>query len=317
MPLVYYKFTRIIVDEIHESLCTSKGELKEAQQATQDASTGFFTEKNRRAWHLSERRHSTSTCLPRSNIRTNWYLALDSSNRVVELANVTGGNYVTGLETHWRKMERESRRDEFLHHKLELMQSREIRKQIYSCSQSFLDVVSCRNKVGDEMKGVELKRGCAKGRHVRRRERGLLQEPKWYCSRQKEPLNQTGGFRCISRARHKSIPSSELSSGLQRTRVGQHLQINLETDPTTKTVVFTDGTIGAGLAARDFLDADGIGCTWIDDQANSVQVSCRSRSLAGFPLTMLQLHRERTRRSLGIRMAMQLKKTGFVLVFSF
>ena len=49
VPLVYYKFTRIIVDEIHESLCTSKGELKEARQATQDASTGFFTEKNRRA----------------------------------------------------------------------------------------------------------------------------------------------------------------------------------------------------------------------------------------------------------------------------
>ena len=91
----------------------------------------------------------------------------------------------------------------------------------------------------------------------------------------------------------------------------------LETDPTTKTVVFTDGTIGAGLAARDFLDADGTGCTWLDHQANSVQVSCRSRSLAGFPLTMLQLNRERTRRSLGIRMAMQLKKTGFVLVFSF
>jgi hypothetical protein len=36
-------------------------------------------------------------------------------------------------------------------------------------------------------------------------------------------------------------------------------------DPTTKIIVFADGRIGAGDAARDFLlQEDGLGCTWLD-----------------------------------------------------
>lgn len=46
----------------------------------------------------------------------------------------------------------------------------------------------------------------------------------------------------------------------------------LSEDETTKIIVFADGAIGGGVAAREFLSAeDGLGCTWLDS-ADSVQV---------------------------------------------
>jgi hypothetical protein len=45
----------------------------------------------------------------------------------------------------------------------------------------------------------------------------------------------------------------------------------LNDDPTTKIVVFADGSIGAGVAARDHLNHCGLGCTWLDS-ADSVRV---------------------------------------------
>ena len=50
VPLEYFCWERVIVDEIHESLCTSKGEMNAAKEAAKERdSTGFFREKNRRA----------------------------------------------------------------------------------------------------------------------------------------------------------------------------------------------------------------------------------------------------------------------------
>lgn len=48
IPLEYFEWERVVVDEIHECLCTSKDELKEAK-AKNDSNSGFFEEKNRRA----------------------------------------------------------------------------------------------------------------------------------------------------------------------------------------------------------------------------------------------------------------------------
>lgn len=50
VPLEYFCWERVIVDEIHESLCTSKGEMNAAKEAAKERdSIGFFREKNRRA----------------------------------------------------------------------------------------------------------------------------------------------------------------------------------------------------------------------------------------------------------------------------
>ena len=56
---------------------------------------------------------------------------LDSTNRVIELANLVGNAYVIGLSHHWRNLEKESGRDIFLGNLLEPKQSREIRKHVY------------------------------------------------------------------------------------------------------------------------------------------------------------------------------------------
>ena len=81
---------------------------------------------------------------------------LDSPNRVIELASLIGSTYVLGLSSHWRKLERESSRDIFLHYFLEPKQSREIRRNLYEKCQDFVTTACCRNKVGDEMNGIEL-----------------------------------------------------------------------------------------------------------------------------------------------------------------
>ena len=82
---------------------------------------------------------------------------LDSTSRVTELANLMGNTYVVGLSSHWRKLERESCRDIFLHNYLEPKQSREMRSNMYSKCQDYLNVACCRNKTGEEMEGIQLR----------------------------------------------------------------------------------------------------------------------------------------------------------------
>ena len=50
VPLEYFEYDRVFVDEVHETLCTSKGEMKialEKDKASKDSVP--FREKNRRA----------------------------------------------------------------------------------------------------------------------------------------------------------------------------------------------------------------------------------------------------------------------------
>jgi hypothetical protein len=55
--LEYFEFERIIVDEVHETLCTTRTEMNEAKEAAkQTDSAGFFKEKNRRAGRRPRRK---------------------------------------------------------------------------------------------------------------------------------------------------------------------------------------------------------------------------------------------------------------------
>ena len=51
VPLEYFEWERVLIDEIHESLCTTKVEMSMAKQREEQnpGNSGFFTEKNRRA----------------------------------------------------------------------------------------------------------------------------------------------------------------------------------------------------------------------------------------------------------------------------
>ena len=81
---------------------------------------------------------------------------LDSTNRVIELANLMGCAYITGLSNHWRNLEKESGRDIFLGSLLEPKQSREVRKNMYEKCQQYLDLAACKNKNEEDMEGIEL-----------------------------------------------------------------------------------------------------------------------------------------------------------------
>jgi hypothetical protein len=81
---------------------------------------------------------------------------LDSPSRVIELASLIGSTYVLGLSSHWRKLERESSRDIFLHYYLEPKQSREIRRSLYAKCQDYITTACCRNKVEEELNGIKL-----------------------------------------------------------------------------------------------------------------------------------------------------------------
>lgn len=117
VPLEYFEWERIFVDEAHESLCTTRAEMNLDTD-------GIFKEKNRRAGRellgLTQKDIRLRPLLFRRAIfgLTGTPL-LDSSNRVIELANLMGGSYIVGLSTHWRKLERESSRNSFLHNYLE------------------------------------------------------------------------------------------------------------------------------------------------------------------------------------------------------
>jgi hypothetical protein len=165
IPLEYFEWERVIVDEIHENLCTTKSEIDEARQRD---GKNFFKDRNRR-YVVSMLLNACSNSSDFCSLCTKWILLfpllyfiragreflgitikdmskrplvyrtsiygltgtplLDSSSRVIELANLMGNAYVLGLSSHWRRLEKEST----------------------------LDVACCRNKVGaDEMNGSEL-----------------------------------------------------------------------------------------------------------------------------------------------------------------
>lgn len=184
-----------------------------------------------------------------------------SPSRVIELANLMGNTYVIGLSSHWRKLERESSRDIFLHNFLEPKTSREIRRNIYEKCQQYLSIAACRNKSGEEMVGIEL---CEHRRIVNmskkdgeaylRSQNGIPPEKQSYAIRP-EDFDASSG--------HDISVFLRQNANLEcRSKALQDLcKEILITDPTTKIVVFCDGRIAAGLAAADALKC--IGCTFL------------------------------------------------------
>lgn len=114
VPLEFFEWERVIIDEIHESLCTTRVEMNAAKEREEQnpGNTGFFTEKNRRAGRellgITQKDIRRRPLLFRKAIfgLTGTPL-LDSSSRVIELANLMGNTYIIGLASHWRKLERE------------------------------------------------------------------------------------------------------------------------------------------------------------------------------------------------------------------
>ena len=255
VPLEFFEWERIIVDEVHESLCTTKSEIDEAREREGDK---FFKEKNRRAG-----REFLGICIKNPNNRplicrkgvfglTGTPL-LDSSDRVVELANLMGNTYIVGLSSHWRKLEKESSRDIFLESYLEPKQGREVRKAVFDSSQSYLDVACCRNKGEEEMEDII--------KNIEPREINMTEHEKdLYCRSQKGiPSSQQSlsitpeDFEDASIAPFLKQNAELESRGKMLVDICKEI---LKENKKTKIIVFTDGSCFAGEAACAFLRAD-------------------------------------------------------------
>lgn len=190
---------------------------------------------------------------------------LDNSNRVIELANLIGCTYIIGLASHWRKLERESRRDIFLQHFLEPKQSREIRKAIYYKCQDYLETSCCRNTTEKELEGmiktekrVSVQMTAAESEDYMNSQHGIDRDKRGLGVRP-ENFDPSAGHD-ISKFLKQNAVSPSRGKALVET-----CQSILSKDPKTKIIVFTDGRIGAGQAAIKYLnEVDGLGCTWLD-----------------------------------------------------
>jgi len=175
-----------------------------------------------------------------------------------------GGSYIIGLSSHWRKLERESCRDIFLHNYLEPKQSREIRQHINVKCQEFLDTACTRNKAGEEMDGIELvEEQCSvqmteeESKLYLDSQNGIPTDKRHLCIKP-EDFDHTVGHD-ISRILKQNAKFDSRGKMLVST-----CKSILERDPKTKIVVFADGRIGAGEMAKKFLEDSGLGCTCLE-----------------------------------------------------
>ncbi|VEU41203.1 unnamed protein product [Pseudo-nitzschia multistriata] len=140
VPLEYFVWERIVIDECHETLVTNKGYEVQAE----------FKETARRGAReflgLSQTNISKRPIVAASGV---WGLTgtplLETEARVTELANLMGGTYLTGAAHHWRKEERESGRDLFLNQQ-EGFHSREYRCAVQEACHSYIKEACQRNR---------------------------------------------------------------------------------------------------------------------------------------------------------------------------
>lgn len=139
VPLEYFTWERIIIDECHETLVTNKGyeaavEFKETARRGAREFLGLATTDHRSRPLLSSKVWGlTGTPL------------LETESRVTELANLMGGTYLTGAAHHWRKEERESGRDLFLNQQ-DGFHSREYRCAVQKSCHSYIREACQRNR---------------------------------------------------------------------------------------------------------------------------------------------------------------------------
>lgn len=141
VPLEYFTWERIVIDECHETLVTGKHD---------ENKTDDFKEKAKRG--AREMLGVAQTDMEKRPLRCAsgmWGLTgtplLETEDRVTELANLMGGTYVTGAHHHWRKEERESGRDLFLNQR-ESKFSREYRCAVQEACHSYVKEACQRNR---------------------------------------------------------------------------------------------------------------------------------------------------------------------------
>lgn len=270
VPLEFFEFERVIIDECHETLCSSKFDIDEAKEKDK---ANFFKEKNRRAGRellgltIKDPKRRPLVCRGAFFGLTGTPL-LDSTERVIELANLMCNTHVIGLYNHWRKLEKESSQEIFLDNFLEQKQGREIRKVIFEKCQEYLDIACCRNKTGEEMNGIELVT------HHDTVQMGEDEQDLYIKSQKGIPQNRQN-LSITPEDFEDAVISPFLKQNACLKSRGEALvkivKGILSNDKNSKIIVFTDGRCHAGIAACKFLNADPEigGCTSLSVDDNN------------------------------------------------
>eukprot|EP00934_Nitzschia_sp_Nitz4_P001526 Nitzschia sp. Nitz4//scaffold16_size188269//113894//121049//NITZ4_001800-RA/size188269-processed-gene-0.61-mRNA-1//1//CDS//3329538544//1526//frame0 len=141
VPLEYFTWERLIIDECHETLVTGKSHETKAADFKEKARRGA-----REFLGVSQTDVSQRPLQVTSGI---WGLTgtplLETEARVTELASLMGGTYVTGAAHHWRREERDSGRDLFLNQQ-EPTRSREYRCAVQESCHTYVREACQRNR---------------------------------------------------------------------------------------------------------------------------------------------------------------------------
>ena len=147
VPIEYFKWRRVIVDECHEPLCMGADDADEAAISSKRSSCavrellGIAIPDVGNRPLLSQRGTFGLTGTP----------LLSSVARITELASLCAGTYVTGASAHWRTVERASSRDLFLRYH-DSVASRLYQTETVRSAQEFVCQAARRNVVDEEIR---------------------------------------------------------------------------------------------------------------------------------------------------------------------
>lgn len=152
VPLEWFVFERVVVDECHECLVSAKGSVSK--------DSDFKAEARRGAREFIGVGCTDPASRPLRPRLALWGLTgtplLETEARVIELANLMGGTYLTGSANHWRKHESDSDRNMFLDKQEEGSKSREYTDAQSKSCHAFIREACQRNR-GEEL-AVKLER---------------------------------------------------------------------------------------------------------------------------------------------------------------
>eukprot|EP00977_Amphora_coffeiformis_P008979 scaffold2033_cov164-Amphora_coffeaeformis.AAC.18 len=255
VPIEYFTWERIIIDECHQTLVTGKA------HETKDAD---FKEKARRGAReflgVSQTDIAKRPLVARAGV---WGLTgtplLETEARVTELANLMGGTYLTGAAHHWRKEERESGRDFFLNQQ-EGTRSREYRCAVQEACHSYVREACQRNR-GEKLQVKLTRKQCCVRMSESEGETFLqtisdinLQTFAITTEQLGEKVGDALSVTAASKARHATLKET--------------IDAILQDKPDTKIVVFANSSYGGYDSALIALNASGHKFCHVSDESS-------------------------------------------------
>ena len=283
VPLEWFSFHRVIVDECHECLVSTKGQDK----VSKDSDFNIQARRGARAflgvgctdtssrpllartafWGLTGKSLIVLTVLIASLNYSQLYLAgtplLATNSRVTDLASLMGGTYLTGSAHHWRKEERESDRDLFLNQQEEGSMSREYRCAVQESCHAYVREACQRNRgeqlaVNLERKQRVVNMSQSDGDSFLASIRSLnlasySVAPDWLGDKAGDALTVTAS----SAARHKAL--LEIIDSIQKD------------EPNTKIIIFANAVYGGHGSALSALRSSGRPFCHVDDNQSVLE----------------------------------------------